>query len=241
MDKSSYRSPHPTWDMKDAENIEIYHVKPTRLRDYIALGIVKFLRTSFDFFTRYKPGKMNEQLYLRRCIFLETIAAVPGMIGGMMRHLRALRLLREDGGWIHHLLEEAENERMHLLTFLEFRQPGIIMRLSILFAQFLFICFYTPFYIISARTAYRFVGYLEEEAVKTYTNLISEYDEGKLDLFTKMKPPEEAINYWGLPDDASFRDIIISIRADEILHTEFNHHFADIPPDSTIAAEEYIF
>ena len=61
---------------------------------------------------------MSESKYLTRAIFLETIAAVPGMVAGMHRHMRSLRTLRPDGGWIHHLLEEAENERMHLLTFL---------------------------------------------------------------------------------------------------------------------------
>jgi hypothetical protein len=240
VDLKTYRSPHPVWHLGDAEKVEITHIKPSKIKDYLALGLVKYFRKGFDFFTQYHPGKMNEQLYLRRCIFLETIAGVPGMIGGMMRHLRALRLLREDGGWIHHLLEEAENERMHLLTFLKVRQPGIFMRLSIVAAQFFFICFYMPLYVISAKTAFRFVGYLEEEAVKTYSNLIKEIDEGKLPLFKSLKAPKEAIRYWGLPEGATFRDVILSIRADEILHREFNHHFADIDPNSRMFDHQYI-
>jgi hypothetical protein len=240
VDLTSYRSPHPVWHMGDAEKVQITHVKPSKIKDYLALGLVKFFRKGFDIFSGYKPGKMTEKHYLRRCIFLETIAGVPGMIGGMMRHLRALRLLREDGGWIHHLLEEAENERMHLLTFLNVRQPGITMRLAIVMSQFFFICFYTPLYIISAKTAFRFVGYLEEEAVKTYTTLIKEIDEGKLPLFKTLKPPKEAISYWVLPENATFRDVIVSIRADEILHREFNHHFADIDPDSRMLDHKYV-
>ena len=47
------------------------------------------------------------------------MAGVPGMVGGMMRHLRSLRTMQRDKGWIHTLLEEAENERMHLLTFMD--------------------------------------------------------------------------------------------------------------------------
>jgi len=81
--------------------------------------MMKILRVSFDFLSKYKPGHMTENLYLRRCVFLETVAGVPGMVAGMVRHLRSLGTLREDGGWIHHLLEEAENERMHLFIFLE--------------------------------------------------------------------------------------------------------------------------
>ncbi len=60
---------------------------------------------------------MNEKRYLRRFIFLEMIGTVPGMVGSMIRHMRATLNLKEDKGWIHKLMEEAENERMHLLVF----------------------------------------------------------------------------------------------------------------------------
>lgn len=62
-------------------------------------------------------------------------AGVPGMVGGMLRHMRSLRTMKRDHGWIHTLLEEAENERMHLLTFLQLREPGPLMRLMVLFGQ----------------------------------------------------------------------------------------------------------
>ncbi len=50
---------------------------------------------------------------------LETVAGVPGMVGGLWQHLTALRKMRDDEGWIRTLLDEAENERMHLMTFIE--------------------------------------------------------------------------------------------------------------------------
>lgn len=62
-------------------------------------------------------------------------AGVPGMVGGMLRHMRSLRSMRRDNGWIHTLLEEAENERMHLLTFLQLRQPGLLFRGMVLLSQ----------------------------------------------------------------------------------------------------------
>ena len=43
--------------------------------------------------------------------------------------------MRRDHGWIHTLLSEAENERMHLLTFLELRQPGRMFRTFVLLGQ----------------------------------------------------------------------------------------------------------
>ena len=96
-----------------------------------------------------------------------------------------MSMQRRDAGWIHTLLEEAENERMHLMTFLSIRKPGIFMRALILGAQGVFYnlfceCFirlaaghmltaiYAVLsYLISPRICHRFVGYLEEEAVKT--------------------------------------------------------------------------
>ena len=60
---------------------------------------------------------------MTRFLFLETVAGVPGMVGAMLRHLRSLRTMRRDNGWINTLLEEAENERMHLLTFMQMKNP----------------------------------------------------------------------------------------------------------------------
>lgn len=58
-----------------------------------------------------------------------------GMVGAMVRHLKSLRLMKRDHGWIHTLLEEAENERMHLMTALRIANPGLLMKLSIAGAQ----------------------------------------------------------------------------------------------------------
>ena len=184
---------------------------------------------------------MTEALYLRRMIFLETVAAVPGMVGGMVRHLKSLGSLKEDGGWIHHLLEEAENERMHLFTFLDLRSPGILFRLAVLITQAIFLSGYSAAYILSPSAAHRFVGYLEEEAVKTYTNCIKELDEGKLPDWTNMEAGKDAIKYWGLPEGSKFRDVLIAVRADEVMHREVNHHLAGLRPDAKVSGHNYFF
>ena len=54
----------------------------------------------------------DNALQLVRFIFLESIAGVPGMVAGMLRHLHSLRRLKRDNGWIETLLEESYNERM---------------------------------------------------------------------------------------------------------------------------------
>ena len=53
----------------------------------------------------------------------------------MTRHLKSLRYMQRDYGWIHTLLEEAENERMHLLTAMELRNPGRVFKGMVVGAQ----------------------------------------------------------------------------------------------------------
>jgi hypothetical protein len=140
-----------------------------------------------------------------------------------------LRTLEPDNGWIHHLLQEAENERMHLFIFLTIRNHGAIFRMSIAVTQALFFNFYFFMYLISPKFSHRFIGYLEEEAVSTYTKCIEVLDEGKLPLWTDKRASQIAIDYYELNKDASFRDMILNIRADEAIHRSINHHFSDIP------------
>ena len=87
------------------------HVAPVTLSDRIAFRFVKLLRFFADTFFATRYG--------HRAVVLETVAAVPGMVGGLWQHLTALRKMRDDEGWIRTLLDEAENERMHLMTFIE--------------------------------------------------------------------------------------------------------------------------
>jgi threonyl-tRNA synthetase len=154
--------------------------------------------------------------WVQRILFLETVAGVPGMVAGMLRHLHSLRLMRRDQGWIHTLLEEAENERMHLLTFMELKQPGPLFRAAVLGAQGVFFNLYFLAYLIYPKACHAFVGYLEEEAVRTYTHCLKDIDEGK--VWKSGSPPPIAIKYWGLPENATMRDLILVVRADEACH-----------------------
>ena len=160
------------------------------------------------------------------------------MVSAMCRHMRSLRTMQRDNGWIHHLLEEAENERMHLFVFLRMKQPGILFRMLVLIAQGVVFNNFLLLYLISAKTAHRMVGYLEEEAVRTYTHCLEDLDKGNLKDWSNLKASELAIEYWNLPKDASFRDVLLSIRADEAVHREVNHRFASIPKDANIEEVE---
>ena len=76
----------------------------------------------------------------------------------------------------------------------------------------IFFNLYTLFYMMSPRHCHAFVGYLEEEAVKTYTHCLNDIDSGKLDVWKNKKAPEIAINYWNLEKDATMRDVVLAVR-----------------------------
>mmetsp|Transcript_32745 Transcript_32745/g.23673 ORF Transcript_32745/g.23673 Transcript_32745/m.23673 type:complete len:108 (-) Transcript_32745:286-609(-) len=93
-------------------------------------------------------------------------------------------------------------------------------------------------YLVCPKLCHRFVGFLEEEAVYTYSVILNQIDAGTLPYWSKMKAPEEAREYYSLKDDASMRDMILAIRADEACHRDVNHHFADIPQWAEMEREE---
>jgi threonyl-tRNA synthetase len=80
--------------------------------------------------------------------------------------------MQRDNGWINTLLAEAENERMHLLTFMNMRKPGPLFRGAVIVAQGLLCNMFFLAYLASPKTCHAAVGYLEEEAVKTYTHAL---------------------------------------------------------------------
>ena len=198
------------------ENITRHH-QPKNFSDHIALGFTKFLRFLADTFFKKKYG--------HRAVVLETVAAVPGMVAGMLLHLKSLRKMEDDRGWIKILLDEAANERMHLMTFIQIAKPTLIERIIIMITQFIFILMYLIIYLLSQRTAHRIVGYFEEEAVISYSEYLKEIEEGKIE---NIKAPEIAINYWNLPLNSKLKDVIEVIRNDEAGHRDINHSFANI-------------
>ncbi len=201
--------------MSDENSLNSHH-EPQDFSDRFALLFTKFARFFADTFFSGRYG--------HRAVVLETIAAVPGMVGGALQHLRSLRLMKGDGGWISTLLDEAENERMHLLAFVQIAQPSWLERWLILFAQGAFFNGYFLLYLVSPRTAHRVVGYFEEEAIYSNTEYLKNVDQG---LHPNIPAPQIAIDYWKLPPDARLRDVILVVREDERKHRDVNHEFAD--------------
>jgi ubiquinol oxidase len=192
------------------------HRNVAGVSDAIALGIT--------FVLRFVADTLFAKRYGHRAIVLETVAAVPGMVGGMLTHLKCLRWMIDDNGWIRTLLDEAENERMHLMTFIHIAQPNRFERVIILLPQAVFFIFFFMLYLVSSRTAHRLVGYFEEQAVLSYTLYLAEIEEGRVE---NVPAPTIAIDYWNLAKDARLRDVVVAVRADEAGHRDVNHRFAD--------------
>ncbi|CAN7420881.1 alternative oxidase [Phenylobacterium sp. LjRoot219] len=190
--------------------------QPRTAADRVAFGFVKGLRFFADTFFAKRYG--------HRAVVLETVAAVPGMVGATLNHLKCLRRMEDDRGWIKTLMDEAENERMHLMTFIEVCKPTVLERFVVVAVQWVFYLFFFGLYLLSAKTAHRVVGYFEEEAVVSYTHYLAEIDEGRSE---NVPAPAIALKYWKLPADARLRDVVEVVRADEVHHRDVNHGFAD--------------
>ncbi|KAK7052567.1 alternative oxidase [Favolaschia claudopus] len=237
---------HPVYTPEEVKAVEVIHQETKTLADKVAHRFVKLMKRTFDLVSRYKHKEipagstmsveqlrkegylLDENGWLNRILFLETTAAVPGMVAATLRHLTSLRLMRRDNGWIHTCLEEAENERMHLMTFMTLRDSSIWFRALLLGAQGVFYNLFFLSYIISPRVCHRFVGYLEEEAIATYTLCIKDLEDGKIPEWTDKPAPEIAIDYWRLPPDATLLDVIYAVRSDETTHRFVNHSLANL-------------
>jgi ubiquinol oxidase len=192
------------------------HHKAENFSDYFALACTKFLRFFADTFFAGRYG--------HRAVVLETVAGVPGMVGGTLQHLKSLRRMQNDDGWIRTLLDEAENERMHLMTFIEIAKPNAFERFLIILAQGIFYNLFFLLYLISSRTAHRLVGYFEEEAVYSYTEYLRGVEIGK---YENTPAPKIAIDYWHLKKNARLSDVILAVRKDEMNHRDVNHYFSN--------------
>ena len=193
------------------------HFQPKNFSDKVALSFTKFLRLLADTFFKKRYG--------HRAVVLETIAAVPGMVAGMLIHLKSLRKIEDDKGWIKTLLDEAENERMHLMTFINIAKPSVFERFLVIIVQGIFFNLYFVMYLVSPRTCHRIVGYFEEQAIISYTEYLDEIENGNIE---NVKAPQIAIDYWGLSQFAKLKDVIIAVRNDEMGHRDVNHEFVTL-------------
>lgn len=179
---------------------------------------------SMTLFFRFFADTFFAKRYGHRAVVLETIAGVPGMVAGMLIHLKSLRQHKRGyGPQIRELLAEAENERMHLMFFIEIAQPNWFEKSLIILAQFIFWHYYLILYLISPDTAHKMIAYFEEEAVKSYDDYLKMIAHGKI---KNVPAPQLAIDYYDMQPEAKLYDMVYRVRSDEMRHSEANHQMA---------------
>ena len=190
----------------------------------LSIKISDSFARSMTMFFRFIADTFFAKRYGHRAVVLETIAGVPGMVAGVWLHAKSLRKMKT--GWgpkIREMMEEAENERMHLRIFIDIAQPTWLDRWIVLLAQFVFIIFYTILYIFFPKTAHRMIHYFEEEAVVSYTNYLHMISSGQTE---DVPAPQIAIEYYGLQGDARLSDVIVKVREDEKHHAKVNYNYS---------------
>ena len=185
----------------------------------------KIFAKSMTRFFRFIADTFFAKRYGHRAVVLETVAGVPGMVAGMLLHFTSLRKMKTGyGATIRELLSEAENERMHLMFFIEIARPNFFERMLVVIAQISFGLFYLILYLIDYKTAHRMIAFFEEEAVQSYTEYLALVESG---VTENVAAPKLAIDYYRMKPDAKLTDLIFHVRADEQKHSEVNHRFAD--------------
>jgi Alternative oxidase len=227
---------HSDYTTEELTGVEMTHTEPQGMRDRLALASVKAVRFVFDQATGWNVGGITQDKILNRAIYLETIAAVPGMVAAIVRHFRSLRNMQRDGGMMQMFLDEANNERMHLLTFVRMKNPGSLFRAAVIAGQFGFGSVFLLGYVISPKFCHRFVGYIEEEAVTTYSKIIKAIETApqgsELAKWQSELAPNIARAYWKLGPNGTVLDVMYAVRADEAEHRDVNHLCSVIADDA---------
>lgn len=144
----------------DELDIKLTHVPPVTFIDKLAHFGVRVIRVCFDTVSLWNFGEITQKKVFRRVIFLETVAAIPGFVAAMVRHFKSLRTFSRDGGMMQMFLDEANNERMHLLTFVRMKNPSYLARALVLVSQTVVGAGFFIVYNISPDLCHRFVGYV---------------------------------------------------------------------------------
>jgi len=114
---------------------------------------------------------------------------------------------------------------------MSFFEAGPVTRFIVQAGQLALTPFLAGLYVVRPQLLHRFVGYLEETAVHTYTNIVEMTSTPGTQLHTAWKDtpaPQAAIDYWQLPADAMWVDCLKRMLADESHHRDVNHAMASM-------------
>lgn len=112
---------------------------------------------------------------------------------------------------------------------MEVKKPSLLFRTGVVITQVGYVALFSVAYFVAPRVCHRLVGYLEEEAVKTYSKCIKHIMEenGPISHWKTTPAPEIAKYYWNLDEKSTLLDVVYAVRKDEEHHKIVNHVFGD--------------
>ena len=231
----AWRQTNHIWSAEELERVTVTTHEPVTASDHVMRGTMNVLYHGFNFVTGYDARDPTPESVAWRLIILESFAGVPGFVAAGFRHFYSLRELKRDHGSIFTFLEEAENERMHLLVCLKMFDASPVTKALVVAAQVGMTPVLVATYAVHPGSVHRFVGYLEETAVETYANLVEKTATPGTKLHAAwdgLDAPDIAKAYWKLDEDACWNDCLKHMLADESHHRDVNHTFATLPRDA---------
>merc|ERR1711924_285408 len=159
----AWRQTNHIWSNDELDKVSIEKHEPVTVSGHVMKLIMNVLYHGFNFVTGYDPVDPSPRSVAWRLIILESFAGVPGFVAAGFRHFYSLRTLKRDHGAIYTFLEEAENERMHLLVCLNMFEASPITRALCVAAQFGMTPFLALTYAVHPGSMHRFVGSLRRQ------------------------------------------------------------------------------
>ncbi|KAK1932319.1 Alternative oxidase [Phytophthora citrophthora] len=211
--KSSSKKAVPHLSSLEAiEDTPVNNLKPKKMHENVVSLRAKTPRSSFSLLFDYRglSSSLTPGDWLNRCLYIETVARASEMVVGIAHRLRSQHSLNPGDIW------PVENERIHMQIFLSMKQGGLGFQAAMLAAQSVFFPVFFLTYMVSPNTCHRFVDFVEQEAVKTYTYLLEDMEHGHLDEWCAITAPLIGRSYYDLPDDAKVYDMIKCIRAEKL-------------------------
>merc|ERR1719210_402220 len=166
-------------------------MRPGSLSDSAAYGATRFLSCSVDLVSGLSMSR--ERWWMRRLLFLSTLSGAPA------RALEVAEGQQKNLGdkWARTLLTEADKERARLAILMEVRSSGPVARTLLEGGQAILSRSFVAAHFALPRFCKWFAGYVEEEQVKAYTQLLEDIDAGDAPGFADAQASLLACKHYG--------------------------------------------
>lgn len=192
--------PHNIFSSEHSLNgVQLACMRPGTFADSAAFSASQALQMAFRSVTTLV--QVNEHNWLRRLSFLSVMSAAPG------RALAGTGNATAGCRWVQGLVSESEREKLRLDILLHLQAPGLLSRALLSTTQAALECGYSLAHVVSPKFCRWLVGYVEEESVKAYTQLLKDIDSGLLPKFAGGVAPAAARAHFALPEGAPLSEV----------------------------------